>query len=128
MTWKTPTPYAERVRQLEAEGLTTSDAQAVADAERKPTPGLLAALMLIRDRSPYFDIWGLAGPSNSRVRAEIASLLAGERVPVKAAGVTAIETFLLALAPVAGDCYASRRDALAAWCRTVLITAGRMKS
>lgn len=29
----TLTEYAQRVRELEAEGLTTSDAQAVADAE-----------------------------------------------------------------------------------------------
>ena len=30
--------YAERVRELEAEGLTTSDAQGVADAEQRGNP------------------------------------------------------------------------------------------
>jgi hypothetical protein len=32
-TWQNPLPYAERVQQLEVEGLTTSDAQGVADVE-----------------------------------------------------------------------------------------------
>lgn len=116
---KTCQPYAERVRELEAEGLTTSDAQGCADAERSG-PGVIAALKLWRDVSPYFDPWGLAGPQHGRRRAEIAGLLTGERVPVKAAGVTAITAYLVALSGAAGDCQAERERGLATWARSQL--------
>lgn len=116
-----PIPYADRVRELEAAGMTTSDAQAAVDAERL-TPALLSALAMLRDATRgNFYLWTLAGSHNARTRAAIASALAGRRIPQAAAGVTALEAYFMALAPIAGDCLALRQDALAAWCRGVIL-------
>lgn len=125
-------PYAERVRELEElEEMSTSDAQACVDAERVNF-ALVSGLELIgRATRGSFYLWSLAGAHHARERAAIASALAGSRIPQAGAGVTALERYLMALAPIAGDCLAVRQDALAAWCRAIVSqhsTIGRIQS
>jgi hypothetical protein len=112
--------YAERVQALEAEGLTTSDAQAVIDCKlREP---VTAALSLIDQATRgRFDLWELAGSHNARVRAVImARLLNVPKVPQARAGVTALEAHCCGLLPMelrAGECPAVQREHFATWAR-----------
>lgn len=113
------TTYAERVRELEAEGLTTSDAQGVADAERM-TP-LRTAIQLVRAAHPggHFYPYTLAGSRHARTRAQVLGLLLGRKVTQQEAGVTALERAFFERAgdAVTGDCLAARLDSLAEWAR-----------
>ena len=73
--------------------------------------------LLAKHTGGRFDIWALAGPHNAKARAEIASALAGRKVPQSRAGVTAIRDSLYAMVSPSGNCNATREDAFIDYAR-----------
>ena len=67
----------------------------------------------------WFNVWELAGPAKSGVRAEIMSLLAGVKVPKAKAGVNALRVALYAVAAVPDGSYAAQDEAFKAWAKAV---------
>ena len=82
---------------------------------------LHAALRLLGEYTGgRFDFWALAGPHAAPRRAEIASALAGRRIPQSKAGVIRLRESFYAISTPAGDCIAAREASFVAWAKAVL--------
>ena len=66
------------------------------------------ALRMLKARSPYFSIYGLAGPSNKSHRQAIMATLVGHRVPIAECGINAIERKFYSRFQPVGNCIAAR--------------------
>jgi hypothetical protein len=86
-----------------------------------PSRDPLAALMLLAKYTRWrFDFWDLAGPASADARQEIASALAGVRVPKSKAGVTMLRAAFYDLAKPEGNCLAAREQSFIGWAEGLL--------
>lgn len=92
------------------------------------TENQLQALRLFAHHTGYhFTFFQLTGPVKANYRAEMLSLLLGERVPKNKAGINVLEKAFYDLAKPQGDCAASRERNFGEWAKAQLLEANAQK-